>query len=293
MNSKIIKATESDGKALAEIRAAAMEPSLLAAGRFDENRVRSRFLESFEPENTYKILVKGELMGFYALLKKEDHYDLSHLYIKPQFQNSGLGRGVIHNIFGLAKSEGLPVRLGALKGSRSNDFYLKNGFIKTHEDEFDIYYEYAIDTQHEVEFVPYSEQYLKALVKLWRDSFEEAVGIVDPNPIDEQRKYFIDEVLPKNQVLVALDRLKVVGFIAATSDSIDEIYVHTEYQGKGIGSKLLTWAQEHSEGRLELYTFDRNKKSQQFYEHKGFKVLERNKADAWMLDDIKYEWVRA
>lgn len=292
MNSKIIKATKADGDVLAEVRAVAMEPSLTAIERFDENRVRNRFLETFEPENTYKILVKGELSGFYELLKKEDHYCLSHFYIKPPFQNSGLGRGVIHTLFGLAKSEGLPIRLGALRGSRSNDFYLKNGFVKTHEDEFDIHYEYAVDTQHDIEFVPYSSQYLKALVKLWRDSFEESVGITDPNPLDEQKQYFIDEVLPKTQVLVALDRLKVVGFIAASSDSIDEIYIHIQYQGKGIGSKLLIWAQENSCGKLELYTFDRNKKSQQFYESKGFKVTERNTAEAWMLDDIKYEWLR-
>jgi hypothetical protein len=55
----------------------------------------------------------------------------------------------------------------------------------------------------------------------------------------------------------------------------------------------LHWAQENSDGRLELYTFERNKQSHQFYDKKGFKVLERNSAEAWMLGDIKYEWVRA
>lgn len=32
------------------------------------------------------------------------------------------------------------IKLGALKGSRSNHFYLSHGFVKTHEEEFDNYY---------------------------------------------------------------------------------------------------------------------------------------------------------
>ena len=149
------------------------------------------------------------------------------------------------------------------------------------------------DVVAEVELVPYSDSFLKALVRLWRDSFEEAVGIIDPHPIEDQKQYFIDEILPNTDVLVAVIGRKVVGFIAASRDSINEIYVHTEQQGQGIGTKLLRWAQEKSNGKLELYTFERNKKSQQFYESKGFEVTERNKTEAWMLDDIKYEWVRA
>lgn len=290
---KFIKATQADGELLAEIRAVAMEPSLTAIGRFDENRVRSRFLETFEPTDTYKILKEGQLLGFYALLKKQDHYYLSHFYIQPDNQNLGLGKAVINDIIELAKSDGLPIRLGALRESRANDFYLKNGFVSTHEDEFDIYYEYSISSKPDIQFTPYDAQHLKPLIRLWRASFEDAVGITDPNPIDQQREYFINEVLPNNQVLVALAGKKVIGFIAASTSSIDEIYVHTEYQGKGIGSKLLAWAQEHSDGKLELYTFDRNKKSQQFYEAKGFKVTERNAQAAWVLDDIKYEWLRS
>lgn len=140
---EFIQTTEKDAEALSEIRAIAMKPSLVALGRFDENRVRNRFLETFDASNTFKIIVDNELLGFYVIIKEKDHYYLSHLYILPKSQNSGLGKNVITSIIELAKAEGLPIRLGALRGSRSNDFYLKNGFMKTHEDEFDIYYEYT------------------------------------------------------------------------------------------------------------------------------------------------------
>ena len=107
-----------------------MKPSLTAIDRFDESRVLSRFLDTFDPSNMQKIMITGTLAGFYVLLKKEDHYDLSDWYIKPEFQSSGLGRAILHNLFGLAKAEKLTIRFEVLRESRSNDFYQKHGFVK-------------------------------------------------------------------------------------------------------------------------------------------------------------------
>ena len=133
-----------DAQILAEIRAMAMKPSLVALGRFDENRVRSRFLETFIPQDTIKLTLEGELLGFYVVRERSDHIWLDHLYIKPEHQNKQLGKKALTRVIELAKGKDLALRLGALKGSLSNAFYQKNGFIQTHEDEFDIYYELAI-----------------------------------------------------------------------------------------------------------------------------------------------------
>ncbi|TEW52347.1 GNAT family N-acetyltransferase [Psychromonas algicola] len=142
---KYIKATKHDGNTLAEIRAAAMKPSLDALGRFDESIVRNRFLKTFNPDETIKLLTNGDLLGFYVLRAAEDHFYLDHFYIKPQYQNKNIGKRVISEIVSSSHNKGLPVRLGALRGSKSNDFYIANGFIKTHESEFDIYYQSITD----------------------------------------------------------------------------------------------------------------------------------------------------
>ena len=42
-----------------------------------------------------------------------------------------------------SEASGLPVRLGALRESRANEFYKSLGFRQTHEDAFDVYYEYS------------------------------------------------------------------------------------------------------------------------------------------------------
>ena len=38
---------------------------------------------------------------------------------------------------------GLPIRLGALKQSESNNFYKNRGFVLTHQEEWDNYYEFS------------------------------------------------------------------------------------------------------------------------------------------------------
>ena len=86
---KIIKSLScniDDAKELAEIRAKAMKPSLEKLGRFNEKRVRSRFLDTFLPDDTFKIELNDELAGFYVVRNKEDYLFLDHLYIDPQFQ---------------------------------------------------------------------------------------------------------------------------------------------------------------------------------------------------------------
>lgn len=132
-----------EGPSLAEIRAKAMKPSLEALGRFNEERVRSRFLETFVPSETRKIIENGQLAGFFVIRNKPDHLYLDHLYIGPKMQGKGFGAKVIAWVKEISQDADLPLRLGALKGSKANEFYMAHGFLQTHEDEFDIYYEWS------------------------------------------------------------------------------------------------------------------------------------------------------
>lgn len=138
------KVTLEDGTLLAEIRASAMKPSLEALGRYDEHKVRSRFLDTFVPADSVKISIMGQVAGFFVIRDKSDHLYLDHLYIHPNYQNRYLGQAVINLVCEMAATRQLPIRLGALRGSQANQFYLKNNFIKIGESEFDIYYEHPI-----------------------------------------------------------------------------------------------------------------------------------------------------
>jgi len=127
---------------------------------------------------------------------------------------------------------------------------------------------------------------------MWRASFEYGVGIIDPHSLEAQRRYFVDEVLPHNDVRLALVAGALVGFVAASRASIAQLHVHVEFLRRGIGTQLLAWAQAQSSGSLWLYTFARNTGARAFYEHHGFVDVEHGFEPTWRLEDVKYRWVR-
>lgn len=129
-----------------------------------------------------------------------------------------------------------------------------------------------------------------ALVPMWRESFEHGVGIVDPHPIEEQRRHLLQRVLPEHRVTVALDDERIVGFVAANEQSVSQLHVRVGCHGRGIGSALLDIAKQASAGSLWLYTFARNTRARRFYEDRGFVAAAFGFEPMWQLDDVRYEW---
>lgn len=144
----------------------------------------------------------------------------------------------------------------------------------------------------EVAIVPFEAGRLDELVGVWRASFEAGVGITDPHPLAEQRQYFLDSVLPGNDVRVALLEGRIAGFVAASAESVSQLYVRTDLRGRGIGSRLLDGAKARSGGSLWLFTFERNAGARTFYERHGFVVVARGFEPHWQLADLKYAWTR-
>ncbi|MCM3718135.1 GNAT family N-acetyltransferase [Fictibacillus phosphorivorans] len=126
---------------------------------------------------------------------------------------------------------------------------------------------------------------------MWRDSKYQAIRQEEIHSF-ESHVYFLNHILPKDyQVELALWGEEVVGIIAYNESEINQLYIHNDHQGKGIGKSLLQKAKDQSSGRLTLYTFERNKKAQRFYEKNGFKIIGRGHENEENLPDILYEWV--
>lgn len=138
-------ATAEDADELAQLRVDAMRPSLEAAGRFDEERARARFLDGFEAAATRMILRDDELIGFFVMRNRPGHILLEHLYVVEAEQDRGVGSGIVGFVKSRARGRKLPVRTSVLTGSRANEFFLRQGFEVVGREEFATLYESAVD----------------------------------------------------------------------------------------------------------------------------------------------------
>lgn len=139
-NLVLTPASAADFELLVSLRIETMRESLERIGRFDRTRARERFRKSFSPEHTRHILVGENRVGFVVVKPLDDALLLEHLYIHPGFQGYGIGAAVLERIIEEADAYNLAIRVTALKESDSNRFYMRHGFEKIEEEEWDIHY---------------------------------------------------------------------------------------------------------------------------------------------------------
>ena len=157
--------------------------------------------------------------------------------------------------------------------------------------------------KEEINFVNFRKEQGLELIQLWRKSFAHAMGIEE-----DTREEVVNEHLAYLQtynpeiIRVAVEKIenKIVGFMAKEASTIKDLFIHVEYQRRGLGSSFIQKAKEEEEF-LTLSTFQLNKGAQKFYEFHDFVIAERGFAgfegNSWANDqeqlaDITYEWKR-
>ena len=155
--------------------------------------------------------------------------------------------------------------------------------------------------KEEIIFIDFTKEYGLELIQLWRKSFAKAMGIEE-----DTREEAVNEHLAYLQtynpeiIRVALEKNKnqIVGFMAKEENTIKDLFIHVEFQRKGLGSSFIRQAKEE-EAFLTLSTFQLNKGAQKFYEFHDFVIARRGFAgvegNTWAnnkedLADITYEW---
>ena len=152
------------------------------------------------------------------------------------------------------------------------------------------------------ELVDYRPEYALELVKMWRRSFQRAMGLAEQDNFGELNGQIdLLAAIDPARIHVAMDpgSSTVLGFMVLSGTRLDHLYVHVECQRLGLGTALLNLAKRKSPAGLELFSFQRNEVAQGFYIRRGFKEVERGFAsfddNPWATDreqlaDIKFRW---
>jgi GNAT superfamily N-acetyltransferase len=131
-------ATVDDSAWMAELRAVVMRPDLERLGRYDETRVRRRFLDAYRPEHTSVIVVDGVAAGLFAVRPEPEERWLEHFYLGPEHQGVGLGTAVLAQVLS-DDGDPRPFRLNVLQGSPARRLYERHGFTLEREDDVDVW----------------------------------------------------------------------------------------------------------------------------------------------------------
>jgi GNAT superfamily N-acetyltransferase len=109
---------------------------------------------------------------------------------------------------------------------------------------------------------------------------------------DEDRAWVAGVLLVEHRVAVVDAPDGLVGVAAVRPGWLDQLYVRTSDQGRGVGRQLLRWAQATSPEGLQLWAFARNAPARRFYERAGF-VLVRStdgRGNEEREPDVLYAW---
>lgn len=135
-------AQASDLEALTELRLEVMAESFNRIGRFNPERARAWFAETYRPQTTRLIEVDGETAGCVAFYEiAPGVLKLEHFYLQPHRQGLGLGAAVLDVLLTEADQAGAQVKLTVLRESRARSLYERRGFMETGRDDLDVYME--------------------------------------------------------------------------------------------------------------------------------------------------------
>jgi GNAT superfamily N-acetyltransferase len=113
----------------------------------------------------------------------------------------------------------------------------------------------------------------------------------------EDRAWVADVLLPDHDVTVALrpqESPSPVAVIAVSPGWVDQLYVATSDQGRGLGTQLLRRALDAAAEPLQLWTFQRNQRARAFYQRHGFVEIHRTNGDNEEREpDVLYRWTRS
>ena len=124
------------------------------------------------------------------------------------------------------------------------------------------------------------------IMTIWKESTIKAHDFIDKQYWEDNYETVKNIYLPMSETFLQVDQDNIKGFISIIENEfIGALFIDVNYQGEGIGSKLIDYVTEKY-GELELAVYKDNERAVKFYKNKGFKVIKEQETED---SKIKYK----
>ena len=110
------------------------------------------------------------------------------------------------------------------------------------------------------------------VLEIWLSASIKAHDFVEASFWESQLESMRNIYIPASETYVYVSGSRVVGFYSLRESTLEAMFVHPEYQGKGIGKQLMSHAKQRRD-KLTLSVYKENEASYQFYLSQGFSVV--------------------
>ena len=133
---------------------------------------------------------------------------------------------------------------------------------------------------------------VEAIAALFRRSFRTLDFLPELHTPEEDRAHLAG-VVAEQDVCVAEEDGRVVGFLALKGDHGTFFYVDPEAHGRGHGSALFEEARRARPGGFEFWVFQQNEQARRFYEHRGCVPVRftDGSGNEERTPDVLYRWM--
>lgn len=225
----------------------------------------------------------GTVSGFGSLRRwSTDGCADLYLYVAPKARRQGIGSALLLALTDRAEREGLTF-LHARESATETGFFEKHGFSLWYE-KLDMSYAGDPLPDSDIETVPYTDEWFEAYATGLGESFYEMRKANDFRPHlcctpDEKKKKAFHELETNTTLLISDGSL--AGAVSVNGGEIEDLFVTQEYQGMGLGRKLLchavNMAFSSGEKKVTLSVVGWNKRALKLYESTGFETVRKNR----------------
>ncbi len=119
---------------------------------------------------------------------------------------------------------------------------------------------------------------IKTLINIWEPAVIKTHTFLTIKEIENIKKYVPLAIKSVSILLIAITNKEVIAFIGINNQKIEMLFVKNEFQGLGVGKKLIKYA-KNNYNINEITVNEQNKKALGFYKHLGFQEYKRSDLD--------------